>query len=132
MVSSGRSGHAEVVKVTYDPDKLSYEKLLEVFWRNIDPTRKDGQFCDRGSQYRPAIYYHDQNQQAVAELSKAKVTKTKTFSEELKVEISKAGKFYAAEEYHQDYYQKNPVRYKYYRYACGRDKRLKELWGELS
>lgn len=130
MVSSGRSGHAEVVKVTYDPDKLSYEKLLEVFWRNIDPTRKDGQFCDRGSQYRPAIYYHDQNQQAFAELSKAKVAEIKTFSEELKVEISKADEFYAAEDYHQDYYQKNPVRYKYYRYACGRDKRLKELWGD--
>lgn len=129
-VSSGRTGHAEVLRVVYDPRLVSYEELLDVFWHNVDPTRNDGQFCDKGNQYRPAIYYHDDKQLMLANASKATITNTKTFPEMLKVEITKAGAFYAAEDYHQDYYQKNPVRYKYYRYSCGRDKKLKELWGD--
>ncbi|MFT5133922.1 MAG: peptide-methionine (S)-S-oxide reductase [Gammaproteobacteria bacterium] len=129
-VSSGRTGHAEVLQVVYDPLKVSYEQLLEVFWHNVDPTRSDGQFCDGGNQYRPAIYYHDENQLLAAKESKANIEKTKTFAETIKVEITKASKFYAAEDYHQDYYLKNPVRYKYYRYSCGRDDRLKALWGD--
>ncbi len=128
-VSSGRTGHAEVLRVVYDPEKVSYQKLLEVFWRNVDPTRIDGQFCDGGNQYRPEIYYHDEEQREAANASKARIISTKTFPEMIRVEITKASKFYPAEDYHQDYYQKNPIRYKYYRYACGRDKKLKELWG---
>jgi peptide-methionine (S)-S-oxide reductase len=130
QVSAGRTGHAEVIQLSYDPKKISYEELLIVFWRNIDPTRNDGQFCDRGNQYRPAIFYHDEAQQKAAEASKARITASKTFRDKIRVEISEVSTFYAAEDYHQDYYQKNPVRYKYYRYSCGRDKRLKELWGE--
>ena len=129
-VSSGRTGHAEALQVVYDPRLVSYEELLEVFWRNVDPTRNDGQFCDTGNQYRPAIYYHDEDQLMAANTSKATIISTKTFPETLKVEITRASTFYAAEDYHQDYYQKNPIRYKYYRYSCGRDNRLKELWGD--
>lgn len=128
-VSSGRTGHAEVLQVVYDPRLVSYEELLDVFWRNVDPTRNDGQFCDTGNQYRPAIYYHDEDQLMAANASKATITNTKSFPEMLKVEITMAGTFYAAEDYHQDYYKKNPIRYKYYRHSCGRDNRLKELWG---
>ena len=129
-VSSGRTGHTEAMQLSYDPSKVSYETLLEVFWKNIDPTRDNGQFCDGGNQYRPGIYYHDEAQQRSALSSKDMLEKNKPFPDDIKVEIKKASKFYPAEEYHQDYYQKNPVRYKYYRYGCGRDKRLKELWGE--
>ena len=131
-VSSGRSGHAEVLQVSYDPSRVSYQQLLEIFWRNIDPTRDDGQFCDRGTQYRPAIYYLNEEQLAAAQASRDYIEQTKTFPDKLKVEITRAGKFYPAEEYHQDYYKKNPVRYKYYRYSCGRDKRLKQLWGDMA
>ncbi len=129
QVSSGRTGHTEAMQIVYDPEQISFENLLEVFWRNIDPTRNDGQFCDGGNQYRPAIFYHNKEQELAAKASKAQIINTKTFPGMIKVEIVKADTFYAAEEYHQNYYQKNPVRYKYYRYACGRDKRLKELWG---
>ena len=131
-VSSGRTGHAEVLQVRYDPARVSYQRLLEIFWRNIDPTRDDGQFCDRGNQYRPAIYYLNEEQLDAAQASKRNIEQTKTFADELKVEITSAGEFYPAEEYHQDYYKKNPVRYKYYRYSCGRDKRLQQLWGDKS
>jgi peptide-methionine (S)-S-oxide reductase len=129
QVSSGSTGHAEVVQVTYDPAKVSYEKLLEVFWVNVDPTVKDRQFCDSGSQYRTAIFYHDDAQRRAAEASKAALEKSKPFKEPIVTEIAMAGAFTAAEDYHQDYYVKNPVRYNLYRSGCGRDARLKQLWG---
>ena len=128
QVSAGRSGHAEVVQVEYDPKRVSYEKLLEVFWRNIDPTQKDAQFCDHGSQYRSGIFYHGEEQRKLAEASKAALMKNKPFKGEIVTEITRATEFYAAEDYHQDYYQKNPVRYKFYKTGCGREARLKELW----
>ena len=129
QVTGGRTGHAEVVQVEYDPAKVSYAKLVEVFWRNIDPTQKDGQFCDYGTQYRSAIFYHDEEQKRVAEASRVTLQKTKPFKGEIVTEISRAAEFYSAEGYHQDYYTKNPVRYKFYRTGCGRDARLKEVWG---
>jgi peptide-methionine (S)-S-oxide reductase len=128
-VSAGGTGHAEAVQVEYDPKKVSYEKLLDVFWHNVDPTQKDGQFCDHGSQYRTAIFVHDAAQKAAAEASKAALAKSKPFKGDLVTEIVPASTFYPAEDYHQDYYMKNPVRYKFYRTGCGRDARLKELWG---
>ena len=131
-VSAGGTGHAEAVQVMYDPQKVSYEKLLEVFWHNIDPTQKDGQFCDHGNQYRTAIFYHDETQKQLAEASKAQLQKTKSFEGEIVTEIVPAGEFYAAEDYHQDYYLKNPLRYKFYRTTCGRDQRLQTLWGKAS
>jgi len=129
-VSSGRTGHAEAVAVVYDPKKVSYEKLLEVFWVNVDPTSKDRQFCDSGSQYTSAIFYHDDSQKRAAEASRAQVERTKTFKEPIVTRIEKAGPFYPAEDYHQDFYTKNPVRYQLYRKGCGRDARLKDLWGD--
>ena len=128
-VSAGFTGHTEVVQVAYDPSKVSYEQLLEVFWRNIDPTVKDKQFCDEGSQYRTAIFVHDDAQLKAAEASKAALEKTKPFKEPIVTPIQLAGEFWPAEDYHQDYYIKNPVRYGYYRTGCGRDARLKQLWG---
>lgn len=128
-VSSGGTGHLESVQVLYDPRKISYEQLLDVFWRNIDPLTADGQFCDHGEQYRTAIFYHDETQQRLAETSKKRLEDSKRFASPIVTEIVQAGEFYPAEEYHQDYYKKNPVRYKFYRWSCGRDKRLKELWG---
>lgn len=129
-VSSGRSGHTEAVRVRYDPSKISYGELLKVFWRNIDPTTPDRQFCDGGSQYRSGIFYHDEMQHELAEQSKQMLMENKPFSGKIVTEITAASTFYPAEEYHQDYYIKNPIRYKYYRYGCGRDKRLRELWGD--
>ena len=131
QVSSGRTGHAEAVEVTYDPAKVSYEQLLEVFWVNHDPTVKDRQFCDSGSQYRPAIFYLDEQQKQLAEASKAKWEKTKPFKQPILTEITKAGPFYPAEDYHQDYYKKNPLQYRFYVTGCGRYARLDSLWGEL-
>ena len=128
-VTSGRTGHAEVVQVVYDPRKISYEKLLEVFWRNIDPLTKDGQFCDHGSQYRSGIFTHDEKQKRLAEQSKKALEESKRFDQPIVTEITPASAFYHAEEYHQNYYQTNPIRYKYYRYGCGRDQRLEQLWG---
>jgi len=128
-VSSGRTGHAEAVQVVYDPKKVSYEQLLDVFWHNIDPTVKNQQFCDVGSQYRTGIFYHDDEQRRLAEASKATLEKSKPFKAPIVTEITRAGEFYPAEEYHQDYYLKNPVRYKFYRNGCGRDARLEQLWG---
>ena len=129
-VSSGRTGHTEAVEVKFDPSKVNYEKLLDVFWVNIDPTVKNAQFCDHGTQYRSGVFYHDDNQRKLADASKAALQKSKPFKADIVSEITKASEFYAAEDYHQDYYQKNPVRYKLYRNGCGRDARLKELWGK--
>jgi peptide-methionine (S)-S-oxide reductase len=129
-VSAGSTGHTEAVQVVYDPKKVSYEKLLEVFWVNIDPTVKDRQFCDAGSQYRTGIFVHDDAQRKAAEASKAQVEKSKPFKEPIVTPVELATTFYPAEDYHQDYYTKNPIRYSYYRTGCGRDARLKELWGD--
>ena len=129
-VSAGSTGHAEAVQIVYDPMKISYESLLRVFWHNVDPTTKDRQFCDEGNQYRPAIFYHTDEQKRLAEASKEELEKTKAFAAAIVTEITGASVFYPAEDYHQDYYLKNPVRYQYYRYSCGRDQRLETLWGE--
>lgn len=129
-VSAGGTGHAEAVEIVYDPAKVSYAKLLDVFWRNIDPTVRNRQFCDVGDQYRSAIFYHDAEQRRLAEASKAALARTKPFPQPIVTEIVAAGVFTAAEAYHQDYYVKNPLRYKFYRYSCGRDQRLEELWGK--
>ena len=131
QVSSGATGHAEAIEVKFDPARVSYEKLLDVFWINHDPTTLDRQFCDRGSPYRPAVYWHDETQKQQAEAAKAKYERLKTFKEPLLTPIVKASEFWPAEEYHQDYYKKNPVRYKYYSTTCGRYARLNELWGPL-
>ncbi len=129
-VSSGGTGHAEAVQVIYDPKKVTYEKLLETFWVNVDPTVKDRQFCDSGTQYRTSIFYSDEAQRKAAEASRAALEKSKPFKEAIVTPIVMAGAFYPAEDYHQDYYKKNPVRYQIYRSGCGRDARLKELWGD--
>lgn len=130
QTSSGKTGHTEAVQIVYDPKQVSYEKLLDVFWHNIDPTTPNQQFCDRGNQYRSEIFYHNDEQKQLAESSKAALDKNKPFKQPVVTQVSKASTFYAAEEYHQDYYKKNPIRYRYYRYGCGRDKRLEQLWGE--
>jgi len=130
QVSMGRTGHAEVVQVEFDPGKTSYEKLLEVFWHNIDPTQRNAQFCDHGSQYRAAIFYHNDEQKRLAEASRTVIMKNKPFKEEIVTEIAGAADFYPAEDYHQDFYKKNPVRYKFYKTGCGREARLRELWGK--
>jgi peptide-methionine (S)-S-oxide reductase len=130
QVSTGNTGHAEVVQVEYDPGKVSYEKLLDVFWHNIDPTQPNAQFCDHGSQYRSAIFYHDEAQKKLAENSKAALAKSKPFKGDIVTEVAPAAAFYPAEDYHQDFYTKNPVRYKFYRSGCGRDARLHALWGK--
>jgi peptide-methionine (S)-S-oxide reductase len=127
-VSAGTTGHAEAVEIVYDPAKISYEKLLEVFWRNVDPTVANRQFCDAGSQYRSAIFVHDDAQRRAAEASRDAVQQKLGVA--VKTEIAAASRFYAAEEYHQDYATKNPLRYRYYRSGCGRDARLRELWGD--
>ncbi|MCR4301360.1 MAG: peptide-methionine (S)-S-oxide reductase MsrA [Sulfuricaulis sp.] len=130
QVSAGSTGHIEVIQVTYDPKRVSYEKLLEVFWRNVDPLDPGGQFCDRGSTYSTAIFYQNEEQKKLAEQSKAKIEKK--LGKSVVTATRPAATFYAAEDYHQDYYKKNPLRYKYYRYSCGRDHRLEELWGRNS
>ena len=129
QVSRGGTGHTEAVQIVYDPAQVSYEELLDVFWHNIDPTQANGQFCDMGSQYRSEIFYHDSGQQQLANQSKAALEELKPFPEPVVTAISPATTFYPAEDYHQDYYLKNPVRYKFYRYGCGRDQRLEQLWG---
>lgn len=128
QVSAGGTGHAEAVEVLYDPAKVSYGKLLEIFWRNIDPLAVNRQFCDGGNQYRTAIFYHDDGQRRLAEEAKRRLERERGWR--IATEIVAAREFYPAEEYHQDYYRKNPGRYKLYRYNCGRDQRLKELWGK--
>ncbi len=129
QVSSGRTGHTEVVEVTYDPKKVTYQQLLEVFWKNHDPTYLDRQFCDHGDQYRPSIFWHDEEQKKLAEASKANAEKTKKFKQKIVTPVVKAAEFWPAEDYHQDYHLKNPVRYKFYATNCGRYSRLAELWG---
>ncbi len=130
QVSRGGTGHTEAVQIVYDPNKVSYAELLETFWHNIDPTMANGQFCDRGDQYRSEIFYHDETQQQQALASKQALDELKPFKAPVVTRITTATMFYPAEEYHQDYYQKNPLRYKFYRHGCGRDKRLEELWGK--
>ena len=131
QVSSGRTGHAEAVEVTFDAAKVTYEQLLDVFWVNHDPTVTNRQFCDSGTQYRPAIFYLNDEQKRLAEASKAKWEKMKPFKQPILTEITKAGPFYPAEDYHQDYYKKNPLQYRFYVTGCGRYQRLDSLWGEL-
>jgi peptide-methionine (S)-S-oxide reductase len=129
-VSRGVTGHAEAVQIIYDPTRVSYDELLNVFWHNIDPTNANGQFCDWGNQYRSEIFYQDAEQEKLAKQSKSALIESKPFDAPVVTEITQASTFYPAEDYHQDYYQKNPVRYKFYRYGCGRDKQLEELWGK--
>jgi peptide-methionine (S)-S-oxide reductase len=128
-VSAGRTGHAESVEVVYDPGKVSYHKLLEAFWRNIDPVTPNAQFCDHGSQYRSALFYQTDEEKRASDSSRQAIEQSKRFTEPIVTQIVRASQFYPAEEYHQDYYKKNPVRYKFYKYNCGRAKRLDELWG---
>lgn len=128
-VSAGGTGHAESIEIEYDPAKISYTQLLDVFWHNVDPLTKAAQFCDHGDQYRTAIFYHDEEQRRLAEESKQKLEQSKRFDRPIVTQIVAATTFYPAEEYHQKYHQKNSVRYKYYRWRCGRDQRLHELWG---
>ena len=130
QVSSGRTGHAEAVEVSFDPAKVSYDTLLDTFWLNHDPTVTNRQFCDAGSQYRPEIFYHSEEQKRLAEASKAKWEKAKPFRQPILTQITAAGDFWPAEDYHQDYYKKNPIRFKYYKFGCGRAKRLEQLWGK--
>ena len=130
QVSAGKTGHTEAVRVVYDPQTVSFEELLAIFWRNVDPTVSDRQFCDIGDQYRSGIFYNDTAQQKAAEQSRVELEKTKPFADPIVTEITAATAFYPAEAYHQDYYKKNPIRYAYYRKDCGRDRRLAELWGE--
>jgi peptide-methionine (S)-S-oxide reductase len=131
-VSDGGTGHAESIEVTFDPKKVTYQQLLNVFWHNVDPTTRDREFCDVGHQYRTAIFYHGPEQEAEAKASEKQIEETKPFPEAIVTEIVPASTFWPAEDYHQDYYLKNPVRYKFYRYNCGRDDRLRELWGAAS
>lgn len=126
QVSSGTSGHIEAMRVVYDPGQLDFEKLLDVFWRNIDPTDAGGQFCDRGPQYRSAIFFADEVEESIARASKSRLEEARGFK--IATEILPRKEFYPAEEYHQDYYRKNPLRYHFYRQGCGRDQRLKQLW----
>jgi peptide-methionine (S)-S-oxide reductase len=129
QVSHGGTGHAEAVEIVFDPAKVTYQKLLDVFWHNIDPLAKDYQFCDHGDQYRSAIFYQGDEQRRLAEASKTTVQAR--FKQPVQTQIVPAGQFYPAEDYHQDYHHKNPIRYKFYRFNCGRDARLQELWGKV-
>ncbi|MEE4376646.1 MAG: peptide-methionine (S)-S-oxide reductase MsrA [Candidatus Competibacteraceae bacterium] len=131
-VSAGVTGHTEAVQVVYDPTVISYEELLKVFWRNVDPLTANRQFCDSGSQYRTGIFFHNETQQRLAEQSKQVLEQSGRFQQPIVTEITTATTFYPAETYHQDYYQKNPLRYKFYRHGCGRDQRLEELWGSAT
>ncbi|MBM4265431.1 MAG: peptide-methionine (S)-S-oxide reductase MsrA [Deltaproteobacteria bacterium] len=130
QVGEGGTGHIEAVQVVYDPRRVSYEKLLEVFWPNVDPTDGGGQFCDRGDTYLSAVFVQSDEERQLAEKSKAAAEKKKRVPEPIVTRIVQAAPFYPAEDYHQNYYQENPVRYRYYRYTCGRDERLAEVWGE--
>jgi peptide-methionine (S)-S-oxide reductase len=128
QVSAGGTGHTEAVRVSYDPAKVSYQQLVDYFWRHIDPTVKDRQFCDAGNQYRSAIYWQNESERKIAEASRDALLKGGKFKQ-IYTEIAAASVFYPAEEYHQDYYKKNPIRYTYYRNGCGRDARVQEVWG---
>lgn len=128
-VSAGRTGHAESVEVVYDPAKVSYQKLLDAFWRNVDPITPNAQFCDYGNEYRTAIFFQTDEEKRLSDASKLALEQSKRFKEPIVTQIVMASQFFPAEEYHQDFYKKNPVRYKFYQYSCGRAKRLEELWG---
>ncbi len=132
QVTAGGTGHIEVVQIRYDPAKVTYEKLLEVYWKNVDPYDQGGQFCDRGESYTTAIFTHTPEQKKIAEASKASLAASGPFKQPIATVVRDAGPFTAAEDYHQDYYIKNPVRYKYYRYRCGRDDRLQAIWGKAT
>ncbi|MDZ4733769.1 MAG: peptide-methionine (S)-S-oxide reductase MsrA [Nitrospirota bacterium] len=127
-VSSGRTGHAESVEVVYDPAKVSYQKLLDAFWHNVDPLTPNAQFCDHGSQYRSAVFFQTDEEKRAADTSKQSIEQSSRFTEPIVTQIVPAAQFYPAEEYHQDFYKKNPLRYKLYKYNCGRTSRLEELW----
>ncbi len=129
QVTTGTTGHTEAVEIVFDPSKVTYQQLLDVFWRNHDPLAKDRQFCDRGDMYRPGIFFHSEAQRQSAEASK-KQAQSRFAPRVVHTEITKASAFYKAEDYHQDFHEKNPVRYKLYRFNCGRDQRLEELWGK--
>ena len=129
-VSAGHTGHTEAIEIIFNPAKITYPELLEVFWKNIDPVAVNRQFCDSGSQYRSGIYYRDESQKKAAFDSLHRLENNKPFKEDIATEVVAASTFYPAEDYHQDYYQKNPLRYKYYRFSCGRDNRLEALWGK--
>ena len=129
-VSAGRTGHAESVEVTYDPTRVTYQKLLEAFWHNVDPLTPNAQFCDHGSQYRSAVFYSSDEEKRQAEESKAAIEQSKKFPSPIVTQLVPSSTFYPAEDYHQDYYKKNPLRYKYYKYGCGRAQRLEVLWGK--
>jgi len=131
-VSAGKTGHAEAVEIVYDPKKITYSQLLDVFWRNIDPTQIDGQFYDTGRQYRTAIFYHDSEQKKLAIASKKNLENSGRYDKEIATQIVPSTAFYKAEDYHQDYYKKNPIRYKYYRFGSGRDQYLEKVWGKKS
>ncbi|HSA63991.1 MAG TPA: peptide-methionine (S)-S-oxide reductase MsrA [Nitrospira sp.] len=129
QVSAGQTGHAESVEVRYDPAKVTYTQLLEAFWRNVDPITPNAQFCDHGNQYRAAIFYQGEDERRAAEDSKRAIEQSKRFSTPIVTQLTAASEFYPAEEYHQDFYKKNPIRYKYYKFTCGRAQRLESLWG---
>jgi peptide-methionine (S)-S-oxide reductase len=128
-VSAGRTGHAESVEVRYDPTKVTYPQLLEAFWHNVDPVTPEAQFCDHGNQYRAAIFYQSEEEKHAAEASKRAIEQSKRFSTPIVTQVTTASEFYPAEEYHQNFYKKNPFRYKYYKFTCGRAQRLEALWG---
>lgn len=130
QVSAGQTGHAESVEVTYDPTKVTYQTLLQVFWRNVDPLTPNAQFCDHGNQYRAVVFYGNEEEQRVAEASKSALEQSKRFSQPIVTQLVHAETFYPAEDYHQDFYKKNPIRYKYYKFSCGRAQRLEALWGK--
>jgi peptide methionine sulfoxide reductase msrA/msrB len=127
-VSSGETGHVEAVQITYDPSKISYAQLLDIFWKQIDPTDPNGQFVDRGMQYRSAIFYHNEDQKSIAEKSKEALNNSRRYKKPIVTEIIEASEFYIAENFHQDYYKKSPIRYKFYRYRSGRDQYLEKIW----
>ena len=129
-VSAGGTGHAESVDVVYDPSKVSYQKLLDHFWKNVDPLTPNAQFCDHGTQYRAAIFYGNEAEKRQAEASKQAIEQSKRFTEPIVTQVVMASKFYPAEDYHQDFYKKNPIRYKFYKHNCGRAQRLEMLWGK--
>jgi peptide-methionine (S)-S-oxide reductase len=129
-VSSGRTGHAESVEVRYDPARVTYTQLLEAFWRNVDPITPNAQFCDHGSQYRAVIFYQGDEEKRLAEESKRAIEQSKRFAAPIVTQVTSASEFFPAEEYHQDFYKKNPIRYKYYKFSCGRAQRLEALWGK--
>ena len=130
QVSDGRTGHAESIEVTYDPTKVTYQKLLDAFWRNVDPITPNAQFCDHGNQYRSVVFYGTDEEKRLSEESKSKIEQSKRLPAPIVTQLAQASTFYQAEDYHQDYYKKNPLRYKYYKYSCGRAQRLEALWGK--